>query len=248
MANINEIAVNNLTDEAPALINRINTFIGQHEEAKANLQNTISKSKEYSESMAYSVKELEDQVAKREADGFEAEETNRAAQNAEQTFESYGEDISEFSGRTLTHSLIESMEEKIDAQVERPYKELEAAVDTEEHDRSRRVQDQMDDIMDVKSGISKAVDTLASQVPEQPTTLMTEVDNFSESTSGQFGRQATTSSEGQAVIQETDRALNLYREGLADSEQLQFDQLEEGNATLERAVQMAEDWRASWDD
>lgn len=248
MANINEIAVNNLIDEAPSLISRVNTFIGQHEEARANLQQAISKSKEYSESMAYSVKELEDQVAKREADGFQAEETNRAAQNAEQSFESYGEDLQEFTGRTLTHSLIESMEEKIQAQVERPYKELEAAVDSEEHTRSRRVQDQMDDIMDVKSGISKAGDTLASQVPEQPTVLMAEVDQFAEGTSKQFGRQATTSSEGQAVIQETDRALNLYREGLADGEALQFDQLEEGNSTLSRAVQLAEDWRASWDD
>ena len=248
MANINEIAVNNLTEEAPALINRVNTFIGQHEEAKANLENAISRSKEYAESMSYSVKELEDQIAKRESDGFEAEETNRAAQNAEQSFESYGEDLAEFSGRTLTHSLIESMEEKVEAQVERPYKELEAAVDSEEHDRSRRVQDQMDDIMDVKAGIEKAVDTLASQVPEQPTVLMGEVDQFSEGTSKQFGRQATTSSEGQAVIQETDRALNLYREGLADTENLQFDQLEEGSTTLERAVQLAEDWRASWND
>ena len=248
MANINEIAVGNLIDEAPALISRVNTFIAQHEEARANLQNTISKSKEYSESMAYSVKELEDRVAKREADGFEAEETNRAAQNASQSFESYGEDMQEFSDRTLTHSLIESMEEKIQAQIERPHKELEAAVDTEEHDRSRRVQDQMDDIMDVKQGIAKAVDTLSAQVPEQPTVLMAEVDHFSEGTSKQFGRQATTSSEGQAVIQETDRALNLFREGLADSESLQFDMLEEGNATLSRAVQLAEDWRASWND
>lgn len=248
MANINEIAVNNLIDESPALINRVNTFIGQHEEARANLQNAISKSKEYSESMAYSVKELEDQVAKREADGFQAEETNRATQAAAQSFESYGEDLTEFSDRTLTHSLVESMEEKVQAQVERPHKELEAAVDTEEHDRSRRVQDQMDDIMDVKNGITKTVDGLSAQVPEQPTTLMTEVDHFSEGTSKQFGRQATTSSEGQAVIQETDRALNLYREGLADTENLQFDQLEEGNSTLSRAVQMAEDWRASWDD
>lgn len=248
MANINEIAVNNLVNEAPALINRVNTFIGQHEEAKANLQKAISQSKEYSESMAYSVKELEDHVAKREADGFQAEETNRAAQNAEQSFESYGEDMGEFSDRTLTHSLIESMEEKVEAQIERPYKELEAAVDSEEHTRSRRVQDQMDDIMDVKSGVSKAVDNLSAQVPERPTTLMTEVDNFGEGTSKQFGRQATTSSEGQAVIQETDRALNLYREGLADSENLQFDQLEEGNTTLERAVQLAEDWRTSWND
>ena len=167
MVNINEVAVNNLTEEAPALISRVNTFIGQHEEAKANLQNTVSKSKEYSESMAYSVKELEDQVSKREADGFEAEETNRASQNAAQSFEKYGDDLAEFSDRTLTHSLIESMEEKIDTQVERPYKELEAAVDTEEHDRSRRVQDQMDDIQDVKQGISKAVDNLSAQVPEQ---------------------------------------------------------------------------------